>query len=112
MASEKLPTQTYYSSKMKQQPEDQAPTCPRGKELLEDRIYVGRIPDRLGEDELGHFFERFGRVSSVAIIPSHDYQVWIKFTMYLVCIRPGLVLSPSARVPRRWGGRWGPGRCS
>ena len=81
MASEKRPTQIYYSSKMKQQPEGQAPASPGawpgGRELLEDRIYVGRIPDKLLENELGHYFERFGRVSSVVIIPTPDYKVWI-----------------------------------
>lgn len=36
------------------------------------RIYVGNLPYSLREDELGNFFEAFGKVESVSIVYDRD----------------------------------------
>jgi hypothetical protein len=63
MANDRLDTRVFYSSKL-----------PRQDEVLRDRVHVAGIPAGVGEDELGHFFSYFGRISAVAIIPVPSKQ--------------------------------------
>jgi hypothetical protein len=64
MASDRLDTRVFYSSKLPRQE-----ASPGEREVLLDRVHVAGIPAGVGVDELGQFFSYFGRISDVAIIP-------------------------------------------